>query len=112
MKFAIPTAEGKLATHFGHCRNFAMLSVNAGADPVVQRTDIEPPPHQPGLLPVWLKEQEVTHVIAGGLGGKAKEMLEERGIHVLIGAPSLEPEELVKLYLDNRLELSGNACDH
>lgn len=112
MKFAIPLAEGKLTTHFGHCKSFAFLTVNVGSCPVIQKTEIEPPPHQPGLLPVWLHEHGITHVIAGGLGQKARTLMEERQMKVMVGAPSLEPEVLVQQYLSGKLELGSNCCDH
>lgn len=112
MKFAIPLAEGKLTTHFGHCKTFALLTVNAGASPHIQVQEVEPPPHQPGLLPVWLHEQGVTHIIAGGLGQKAKALMEECKMTVMTGASSLPPLELVKQYLSGTLILGTNGCDH
>jgi len=112
MKFAIPLAEGKLTTHFGHCKSFALLTVNTGETTINQKTEVEAPPHKPGLLPVWLHEQGVTHVIAGGLGQRARDLMEEKGIQVLTGAPCLEPEVLVNQFLTNKLVLGANGCDH
>ena len=54
MRFAIPCAEGKLCLHFGHCESFAI--VDADDAKVSARTNETPPPHEPGLLPRWLKE--------------------------------------------------------
>jgi predicted Fe-Mo cluster-binding NifX family protein len=33
------------------------------------------PEHQPGLLPLWLKERGVNVVIAGGIGSRAMDLL-------------------------------------
>lgn len=112
MKFAIPLAEGKLTTHFGHCKSFALLTVNVGSCPIIKKQEVDAPPHKPGLLPVWLHEQGVTHIIAGGLGQKARTLMEEKNMHVLVGAPSLEPEQLVQQFLAGKLELGTNGCDH
>lgn len=47
-------------------------------------------------------------VIAGKMGEKARELLREKGIEVIIGAPLDTPESLVSQYLANPLMLKGN----
>ena len=110
MKFAVPLAEGKLATHFGHCREFAFIEVENGE--IVNKEIQVPPPHEPGVLPKWLGDNGVNIVIAGGMGARAVGLLEENRIEVKTGAPSLEPETLVRQYLDNTLTTGRNLCDH
>ena len=112
MKFAIPLAEGKLAIHFGHCASFALIDVDAAGKTPMQRKDVEAPPHQPGLLPPWLKERGVSHIIAGGMGARAQTLFTEQGIEVTVGAAVETPEELVADYLAGTLSVGGNACDH
>ncbi len=73
---------------------------------------VTPPPHEPGLLPKWLSEMNVNMVIAGGMGQRAQQLFADNGIEVLCGAPTAMPEELVMQYLEGRLELGRNACDH
>jgi ATP-binding protein involved in chromosome partitioning len=51
-------------------------------------------------------------IIAGGMGQRAIDLFSEKGIKVVTGAPSLEPDELVKRYLNQNLATSGNVCDH
>jgi predicted Fe-Mo cluster-binding NifX family protein len=51
-------------------------------------------------------------IIAGGMGGRAIDLFKQNSINVIIGAPALEPEELVKSYLNNTLVTSANVCDH
>lgn len=110
MKFAIPLAEGRLTAHFGHCQEFALVEVQ---DKQIQNKQIlVPPPHEPGVLPRWLNDQGASVIIAGGMGQRAVNLFEEMGIHVVVGAPSLEPEELVSAYLENRLVTGQNVCDH
>lgn len=50
--------------------------------------------------------------MVGGMGEAAQDILQERGVKVLCGAPSDTPENLVALYLRGELVDSGNACDH
>jgi len=110
LKVAIPTADGKLTAHFGHCRQFAIVEVVDGR--VKGTTMVEPPAHEPGVLPEWLHQQGVTLVIAGGMGQRAQGHFTEKGIEVIIGVPSLSPEELVGQYLDGSLQTGDNICDH
>jgi predicted Fe-Mo cluster-binding NifX family protein len=110
MKFAIPIADGKLTAHFGHCKEFAMVEVE---DQNILRTEmLDPPPHEPGVLPRWLKEQGTNVVIAGGMGQRAIELFKQAGVQVFVGAPVEEPEKLVKSYLDETLVTGSNVCDH
>ncbi|MBW1641495.1 MAG: NifB/NifX family molybdenum-iron cluster-binding protein [Deltaproteobacteria bacterium] len=110
MKFAIPLAEGKLTAHFGHCKEFAVIDVEDKQ--IVKKDILEPPPHEPGVLPQWLHDLGATVIIAGGMGQRAISLFDQVGISVITGAPSLEPEELVKSYLDNELVAGDNVCDH
>lgn len=110
MKIAIPIAEGRLAMHFGHCQHFALVDVTDGQ--VVGREQIDAPPHQPGLLPTWLAERGVDVVIAGGMGHRAQSLFAAAGITVVIGAPALDPVEVVRHYLAETLETGTNPCDH
>jgi len=109
MKFAIPLAEGKLTTHFGHCQQFAILDVEN--EEIIKQDFLTPPRHEPGVLPKWLSELGTNVVIAGGMGQRAISLFNQAGINVVTGAPTAVPEELVKSYLDDTLEATENACD-
>lgn len=110
MKFAIPLAEGKLTAHFGHCQEFALVDVEDNK--IKNKETLVPPPHEPGVLPKWLHELGTNVIIAGGMGARALDLFVQNDIQVVVGAPSLTPEELVGQYLDNRLESGANICDH
>ena len=112
MKIAIPLADGRLGTHFGHCSSFAIIQFDSEANKIAQRMDVEAPPHQPGVLPAWLAEQGINLVIAGGMGQRALDLLTQHGISVLIGAFSEIPEKLVEDYMAGRLQTGENPCDH
>jgi len=112
MKIAIPTVEGKLCMHFGHCEKFAVLDVSEGDKNIVSEEFLTPPPHEPGVLPKWLSEQGVNCIIAGGMGGRAQDIFAANNIKVVTGANSEEPREVVENYLNGTLETGPNACDH
>jgi predicted Fe-Mo cluster-binding NifX family protein len=112
MKIAIPLVGGKLSPHFGHCENFAFIDVDRAGGKILQRTDVGAPPHQPGLLPGWLRERGVDMILAGGMGGRAQEFFGQMGIDVVLGAPSDEPEKIVLAWMEGNLILGPNVCDH
>lgn len=112
MRIAIPMADGKLAMHFGHCERFALLDVDPREKKILKREDIDAPPHEPGLLPRWLAELGANTIISGGMGQRARGLFAERGIQVVVGAPSDTPERLVGNYLAGTLQVGENACDH
>ena len=112
MRIAIPVNEGKLCQHFGHCETFAVIDVDDNSKQIINREDLTPPPHEPGVLPVWLHKQGVTIVIAGGMGQRAQQLFAQNGIKVVIGASSGTPEELVLAYLQDTLKTGENICDH
>ena len=110
MKIAVPTSEGKLDAHFGHCQKFAMVDVEDNE--IRGITYLDAPPHQPGLLPPWLAERGATDIIAGGMGQRASDLFNEQGVNVFVGAPSLSPMEIVEGFLNKTLSFSANYCDH
>lgn len=110
-KIAIPVDEnGILDGHFGHCKFFAVMSVENGT--LLSEDKIIPPPHEPGLLPKWLAEQGMTDIIAGGMGKKAIDLFNEGGVNVFVGAPQLSATELLTGHLNKTLDLTANYCNH
>ena len=112
MKIAIPTVEGKLCMHFGHCQVFTFLVVDKDAKTIGEVTTATPPPHEPGVLPRWLKEQGADLIIAGGMGSRAQMLFAESGIEVVVGAPSDEARAVVEAWLAGALATGENACAH
>jgi predicted Fe-Mo cluster-binding NifX family protein len=112
MRIAIPMADGRLAQHFGHCAKFALVDVDPAAKAITASTEVDAPEHQPGLLPVWLKERGVNLVIAGGMGSRAQALFQAASIQVLTGAPAEAPQNLVQQFLDGTLTTGANVCDH
>lgn len=112
MKVAIPTANGKLNAHFGHCDNFIVFEVDEKTKKIVSQSDLTPPPHEPGLLPRWLGERGINLVIAGGMGGHAQRLFAEQGIKVVTGTPVDEAATLVESYFAGTLVTGDNTCDH
>ena len=112
LTIAVPCADGRLAMHFGHCQEFALFEVDTSTKKVVCERRMQPPPHEPGVLPAWLAEQGANVIIAGGMGGRAQALFAEQGIQVVTGAPAEPPKEIVSDYIAGKLETGQNLCDH
>lgn len=112
MRIAIPTADGKLAMHFGHCDQFALLETNGETKQIITITYETPPAHEPGILPKWLAEKGVNVIISGGMGSRAQNLFAQHNIEVIVGVQADDPERIAVAYLDNALQSGQNVCDH
>jgi len=112
MKIAIPLVQGNLCLHFGHCEKFAIIDTDDSTKEIVNRQDLAPPPHEPGVLPKWLSDMEVTAIISGGMGQRAQQLFAQNNVQVVVGATSGTPEELVTAFLEDTLTTGDNICDH
>ena len=109
-KIDIPLLDDQLCSHFGHCQQFAIVETQGGE--IVKYEKLTPPEHVPGLYPRWVAQFGVTDVIAGGIGQRAISLFNEQNINVHAGAPVMKMEELVTLFLQNKLTLTENSCTH
>jgi predicted Fe-Mo cluster-binding NifX family protein len=112
IEIAIPVENGRLSSHFGHCQSFAMITADETTQKVLGTRQIPAPPHEPGLLPRWLREQGAQIILAGGMGVRAQQLFAESGIQVVVGVPPEAPEALAASFLAGTLETGSNACDH
>ncbi len=109
-KIGIPLAGGKLCSHFGHCEEFALVSIADGE--IGEITKRVPPPHEPGVIPAWLAEQGVDTVLAGGMGEKAQDIFRQKGIKVICGVQGGSPRDIAASFLQGTLLTGGNPCSH
>lgn len=109
-KFAVPTQNGVLCQHFGHCEKFAIVETEENQ--ITNQYYLEPPVHQPGSYPRFLAENQVNNIIAGGMGIKAQNLFTQNNIEVCVGVASQPPEKLVDEYLKGKLQTGQNLCDH
>ena len=109
-RIAVPANDHVLSTHFGHCEKFIIIKVFDNK--ILEMEAHDPPEHVPGLYPEWLAALSVSDVIAGGIGQRAIELFNRIGINVFAGAPVKPATELVKDFIEEKLELRANYCTH
>jgi predicted Fe-Mo cluster-binding NifX family protein len=108
--FAVPTTNGELTLHFGHCEKFAIVETEDNK--IIKEEFVVPPIHQPGVYPKYLADRGVHVIIAGGMGQKAQELFALNNIEVFVGIETDSPQKLVQHYLDENLQGGDNLCDH
>lgn len=102
--------NGVTCAHFGHCQYFSIIEVSDGV--ITDEKEIIPPEHQPGLYPRWVAQFGVTDVIGGGMGQKAINLFNQQNINAFVGAPIKSARELVTDFINNKLTLTANYCNH
>ena len=109
MKIAAAAMGTLVAQHFGHCENFIIFDTDGKS--ILSSESIPNPGHKPGFLPNFLGDMGVNVIIAGGMGGGAVEIFNERNIEVIVGA-SGDAKANVELYLAGKLKTTGEVCHH
>ncbi len=79
--------DSPVAQHFGHAPFFALIDVENGE---ITATEVVANPfaekHQPGQVPGFIKEQNASVMLSGGMGGRAIQFFEQAGIETATGA--------------------------
>ncbi len=118
-KIAIPSRDGQVDEHFGHCGYFTVLTV--AEDKTIAAEETFAPPAQCGCrsnLVGDLQAMGVTTLIAGNMGQGAVMKLRQSGINVVRGACG-PVREAALAWLGGRLadrdelcQAHGHDCQH
>ena len=109
MKIAIPTREGLIDNHFGHCDHYTIYTVD-GCKIIASQT--LPSPQGCGCksgIAADLRAIGVEVMLAGSMGDGALRKLSEHGIKVVRGCMG-DIEAVVTGYLAGFILDSGNGC--
>ena len=112
MKIAIPIENGRLNSHFGGSREFAIVEVDAKAKTILHSETLPAPKHEPGAFPRWLHGLGVQVIIARVIGQRALTLFAEQGINVVAGLADQTVEALVATYLNGQLTGKPEGCAH
>ena len=119
MKIAIPTRDGSIDDHFGHCEYYTIYTADE-KNQVVKKEILKSPPGCGCKSSIVgdLSEIGVSVMLAGNMGQGAYNLLESYGIQVLRGCTG-SVDNLVIDYLKGALADSkitcrehGNECSH
>lgn len=110
MKIAIPTAEGKLCAHFGHCETFTFAEIDPEKKEILNIEEKAPEEGISCQSAAWISEQGASKVFAGGMGMRPLMMFAQNGVEVIAGCPELPVREIIESYLSNTLQPGENSC--
>ena len=109
MRIAVASNGTQVTGHFGHCESFIFFDTEDNK--IVKEEVVPNPGHKPGFLPNFLADQGATVVIAGGMGGGAVDIFNERGVEVVLGAQG-DAKAAVEAWLRGELQSTGSVCQH
>ena len=109
MKVAIAQDGDEVSGHFGHCREYAVFDIRDGK--IAQKKVLQSPGHEPGRLPAFLADHEVTHVIAGGMGPRAVDLFCAQNIEVFLGI-SGPVDSVIRDFLAGTIIPGQSSCTH
>lgn len=110
MKIAIPTADGKLCAHFGHCESFTFVDVNPDTKEILNIENKVPEEGVSCQSASWISEQGANIVLAGGMGARPIAIFNQNGVKVVAGCPELEIKDVVNSFLNSTLVTGENSC--
>jgi len=110
MKIAVASDGSAVSPHFGHCPEFAIVTVEDGK--AVDSTVLPNPGHRPDFLPpVPFRTWSILHHCRRNGPPRAQQHFAAKGIKTVIGAAG-NVDDVVKAYLAESLEVGESACDH
>ena len=109
MKVAVPTMDGNVDDHFGHCQMYTLFTLENGAVVAEERIDSPQGCGCKSNIVSTLAGKGVTVLIAGGIGEGAVRVLAANGLVTVRGA-SGSAREAAERYAKGRLADSGEIC--
>ena len=95
----------------GKCDKLAIYQVDQQSKRVLYESIHEAPPHEPGELPVRLRQLGVDLVLTGEMGSMARELFRQEGIDVVMNVPPAAPVQIVADFLEGKLATGDFVCD-
>ncbi len=110
MRIAVTYENGEVFQHFGHTEQFMVYDVDENV--ISKKTLVHTNGSGHGALADFLKKQEVDVIVCGGIGGGARQALDEAGIR-LYGGVSGEADAAITALMNGSLSFDSNVtCGH
>jgi predicted Fe-Mo cluster-binding NifX family protein len=113
MIIALPTRDGNIDDHFGHCDHYTLMTVGQDGKTIEKTEPMASPIGcgcKSGIAPV-LAERGVRIMLAGNIGQGAMNVLNQSGIEVIRGCTG-PVEDVAKKYLAGQLIDQLIICNH
>ena len=109
---AIPTRDGMVDDHFGHCAYYTVVTLDE-QNQVIKQERLDSPEGcgcKSNIASV-MQEMGITLMLAGNMGMGAYNKLSAHGIAVIRGCQG-KVDDILKAYLNGELKDSLESCDH
>lgn len=109
---AIPTRDGMVDSHFGHCDHYTVVSIN-DANAITGRERLDSPQGcgcKSNIASV-MQEMGISLMLAGNMGQGAFNKLSEHGIEVIRGCQG-KVDDVLNAYLSGNITDNAEVCDH
>ena len=109
---AIPTRDGMVDDHFGHCAYYIVVTLDEHNQIVKQERLVSPEGCgcKSNIASV-MQEMGITLMLAGNMGMGVYNKLSAHGIAVIRGCQG-KVDDVLKAYLNGELKDSLELCDH
>lgn len=107
IRVAVACSQNQVAQHFGHCDTFYLYDFEDGK--LVKEDSVPNPGHKPGFLPNYLADNGVNVIVAGGMGGGAIDIFNERKVETVTGAKG-DMKTAAVAYMNGSLVSTGSVC--
>ena len=111
MKIAVPTRDGVIDDHFGHCAYYTIFEIENNE--IVNSSRLDSPQGcgcKSGIA-ADMEAMGISVMLAGNMGEGAKHKLESHNIKVVRGCRG-NIEMVVRAYLIGLIKDSGEGCSH
>ena len=111
MKIAVPTRDGVIDDHFGHCAYYTIFEIENNE--IVNSSRLDSPQGcgcKSGIA-ADMEAMGIEIMLAGNMGEGAKNKLESHNIKVIRGCRG-DIEMVVRAYLIGLIKDSGEGCSH
>ena len=112
MKIALPTRDGRIDDHFGHCDHYTIITLDEDKN-IIGKERMDSPEGcgcKSDIAPV-LASKEVKFMLAGNMGQGAVNVLTQSGIEVVRGC-SGPVDEVVAQWLAGEIKDELIVCNH
>lgn len=111
MKIAVPTRDGIVDEHFGHCDHYTIYEVTNGKLGNGERLESPQGCGCKSNIAGVLAEMGVVTMLAGNIGQGAVNVLSQSGIQVVRGCNG-SVQEVAEAFLAGNIQDQPIICDH
>ncbi len=111
LKIAIPTRDGQVDSHFGHCNYYTIVTTEGQEAVEEERLDAPQGCGCKSNIASVLRDMGVTVMLAGNMGQGAVGKLQAAGIEVVRGCLG-DVRDVAAAYLKGDIQDSAQVCDH